>query len=402
VEFRFIPQEPGLFSLAPFEVFVPGKQGQTPAVFLRVTGDAGKAGAPSFFPVWENPPAMLNPGEEAILSLRINPENNGGLPSLAPGFRMEVPANALLETLPLTGADQAEGRILRLRLIPLEGPVVDLPGARFSREGGIREIPPLRIRVNPVPPAEPRGAAALAAIPGTGAPDPGGGVKTGAGAKTGGGEGGAAAFPQDPGRAFPLIRRNYEELRERARGLWEQGRRGEALALLRTYERDALLGPFVVPLRRAAEEALGLPPAADEGWRPRRFFAGALFLALAAILSGILRLLFRPSRRGEKGDVTLSRSRGYRGVALFLIIPLGLTVLGFAAGGFLPLGRNKTGAVILGDLEARRVPDPSGAPGAFFREGETALIRSVADSWVYVESPDGKAGWAPVGEIIPY
>jgi hypothetical protein len=49
--------------------------------------------------------------------------------------------------------------------------------------------------------------------------------------------------------------------------------------------------------------------------------------------------------------------------------------------------------------------DPGGAaistsPG--FAEGEPVLIRSAADSWAYVESFDGRAGWVPAERLVPY
>jgi hypothetical protein len=395
VELQFIPRQGGVFTLPPFEVFAPGKRALTPALSLRVSGPAG-AGGGNFSLAWDRPPAFLVVGEARTLSLGALDREGGSAPALPPGFRMEAPANAILEALPLDEAGREGGTVLRLRVIPLEGPALNLPALRFSYQGRTLDIPPLRVPVSPAAPAagKPPGPAEAAA-----AGEPAGPVPAAGSAEA------APAFPRDPGKVFFPLRREYEALRGAARELWDRGRRAEALALLRRHERDTALGPFLVPLRRASEEALGLPPAADERWRPWKLLTGALLCVLMAAAGGVLIALCRrrPGAGKREGPgVTLSEPWGYKIIAVFFIILLGLALLG-VSGGMIPLPRSgRTGALIPAYLETRRVPDPSGAPAAHFREGESALIRSVADSWVYVESPDGKAGWAPVGMIIPY
>jgi hypothetical protein len=187
--------------------------------------------------------------------------------------------------------------------------------------------------------------------------------------------------------------------------LWDQGRRAEALALVRRFERDSAAGPFVIPLRRTLEEALDLPPGPDEAWRPWKLLAEALLGCLLLLAAGVFINLIRrapPSEGQSRGGVTLSAAWGYKVITAFLGVLLGLGLWGIAGGG-IPLPRGgKTGAVVRVELETRRVPDPGGAAGSFFREGEPVLIRSLADSWVYLESLQGKAGWAPLDGIIPY
>jgi hypothetical protein len=390
VEFQFIPHEGGIFPLASFKVLTPGKSAQTPAATLRVRGNV-KPAAPgyAFLLVWDRPPAPVKLGEPLILTLRA--VGSGKTPVLPPGFRMETPANAIMETLPPENQDKTA--VLRLRLIPLEGPILTVQAQRIPIQDGFREIPALRIPVNPAagtrtsavatPPADPpvQPSVQPAVKPA---------VKP------------AAAFPEDPGPVSFLIRRTYGKLRGQARDFWDQGRRAEGLALIRHFERDSAAGPFLVPLRQAMEKALDLPPGPDEPWRPWKFLAETL---LGGLLLLVFIILIRPSRRSggwNQRGVTLSRAWGYKVITAFLGILLGLGLWGLETGRISLPRSEKIGAVVRLELETRRVPDPGGAAGSFFREGEPALIRSLADSWVYLESLQGKAGWTPLIGIIPY
>jgi hypothetical protein len=122
-------------------------------------------------------------------------------------------------------------------------------------------------------------------------------------------------------------------------------------------------------------------------------------------LGALIFFLLRKKSRGK--SVTSSVSRGYRIVFIVLIPVLGLGIYGFYRkfGGF---GQGRP--AVLRETSLYRVPEygteNSGgnlAPGGEgFAEGEAVLIRSVAGSWAYVESFDGRAGWVPADRLIPY
>jgi hypothetical protein len=80
-------------------------------------------------------------------------------------------------------------------------------------------------------------------------------------------------------------------------------------------------------------------------------------------------------------------------VLLGLLVP----VIALLAG-----GRGEKPAVLREETPVYRIPDPQGTLEARLPEGRRVLIRSTAGSWVYLESPDGAAGWAPRAAAAVY
>jgi hypothetical protein len=426
MEFQFSLRGSGRIALGPFEVTVPGGSALTPPLSISVRG----APEPLFRPQlgWQHPPT-LRAGEPAELILTLSGwDPRRALPG--PGlFLPKTPPGAILELVsdardrPSQAAEPAA--LLRLNVIPLGaqngegsasgGNFFTLPQASIAFEGLSLTVPALRVPVLPAAagsggePAPDIAGAAVAAE--TAAAIPGAAGAT------------AAAFPAGDTGGF-LFRSACAGIREQAEALWAAGRRAEALGELRRNERDLYAGPALIPLRREAEQALGLAAQGNEKWRPRLLLAAGLLLCLGLLaLTMIARYskglspqpipLARPAVRGNAeadvktadfkiGSVTTYFSRGYKCILILLAAGAGLCLwgLGDSAGQFLP---GSARYALVRETDVRRVPEPEGAVNAHFREGARVLIRSDRLNWAYVESPAGAgAGWVRSEDIISY
>jgi hypothetical protein len=411
-EFWFVPHRTGAVTLGSFEVQTPAFRIRTEELRTYVTA-AGGSGAPEeYHPrlVWDALPAAVSVGEPLELSLYIRDWEPGR--NLRPGpFRVTAPAAALLEELPLSPSDREQGRVLRIRLTPLENAAGERTvslGPFTLRFDTLRlEAPALSIRLRPPAPGN---AAPIDITPGIIA------------AETQGTEGSPPPFPEAPDEPFPLFRKAYEETLDRARELWGRALYAEALVELRRGERDLCAGPALAAPRRAAEQALGLARTEggmDEKWRPRNFFLALTILSFCLLLLTIL-LPLRERRRGrgvKKGvpyGFVLLLLAGIFGVGIAELAPQpGPKLVKPGVGGF-PLektapetGYSRRSFAVLraGDREtvaAYRVPDTQGAISARWMEGQPVRIRAAAGSWAYAESPDGDAGWVPQNNLIFY
>jgi hypothetical protein len=377
----FIPRQGGLVSLAPFEVRTPGRLGYSPPVSALVRGGGD---AVSLRAVWEPVPASLTAGQASEIRLRLMTGRAENRRAASVLYRPEAPVNAILE--PLDVAETRPGEfLLRFRIIPLEGNSAGIPPAPLKYGNASVIVPGREFTVLP----------AASAGPAAQSPGPPPDRKTAAG-KT---EGAAPPFPNASAAVFPPFRRGYERALEEGRAYWERGLYAEALAVLRLKERELAAGPVLAPLRRSAETALGIGFTEDEGWRPRRLFLGLaaaafcilIFLLAAAGINGRKRRIF---------PVTSGLSWGYTFVVILLSIIIGGGFYGFLGG---PGGITRPGDTgVLREAGAFRVPEEGSVMDTVFRKGEPVRIRSRADSWAYVESFEGKAGWVPLDSIIPY
>ncbi|MDR2069955.1 MAG: hypothetical protein LBP81_00855 [Treponema sp.] len=389
VDFFFIPRQDGPVSLAPIEVRVPGRLGYSPPVSALIRGDAREAALRA---VWEPAPSSLTIGRKAEVRLRLMTGKAKVRQAAAVSYPIEAPVNAIVE--PLGIAETGPGEfVLRIQIIPLEGPSVRLPAALLKYGDDSLAVPGREFPVRPgIPPAESPGPI----------PDRDSGVHPqGDPAYAGEEPPPAPPFPDAPGAVFPLFRTGYERALGEARAYWDQGLYAEALAVLRLNERELAAGPVLAPLRRSAETALGLGFTEDEGWRPRYFF---LFLTAgsAFILTGILFAALVKSRGRKIFPVTLDTSWGYTCIVILLCGMIGAGFYGFfgGPGRVLYSGKSRTG--VLRETGSFRAPEDGGVPDTFFRDGEPVRIRSLTDTWAYIESFEGKAGWVPLDRIIPY
>ncbi|GHV25644.1 hypothetical protein AGMMS4952_03930 [Spirochaetia bacterium] len=397
-EFWFVPHRTGAVTLGSFEIQAPGYRTMTEELRAYVT--AAEGGSPEeYHPqlAWDPFPAVLSAGEPLELSLRIRGQDPGR--SLRPGpFHVTAPAAAILEELPLTPSDREQGRVLRIRLTPLEGTgitAISLGPFPLRFDTLTLEAPAISIRLRPP-------------LSGNTAPTgsaPGNTAAETTPEQTQGSSDPPPPFPETPGEPFPLFRKAYEETLDRAHELWSRACYAEALGELRRGERDLFAGPALAAPRRAAEQALGLGRTAgmaDEKWRPRNFF-----LALTILSSGLLLLIIvlplRERRRGAR--ILLLLAAGILGFGIAglspRVSPLARTApeTGYLRGSFAVLRSTEEA---LPHVTAYRVPDIQGATSARWMEGQPVRIRAVADSWAYAESPDGDAGWVPQDNLVFY
>jgi hypothetical protein len=404
VDFLFVPHRTGDIALEPFTAQVGDSSVLTPAARTRVIAGEGEQEQEQRPPrlAWDAPPPVLGIGEAAELTLRIL-DNDPRRPLRRLPLHITAPVEALLEEIPLTREEADQGLALRLRLIPLGGNRVSLGPFPLQFETTTLEAPTISIALSPPPPTAPPLETPPPAS-GTVAADPGFQERP---------RPSAAAFPEAPGQPFPLFRSSYRKTLDKARGYWQRALYAEALGELRRGERDLLSGPALGSTRRAAEGLLGLPPTADEKWRPRNCFVALIILSLC-LLPLTIALSLR-ARRGdsEKKSVTSLFFRGYTVMAFVLlgIMGFGIAALAFAPRGLEVSAQEGAGeagkypgnaAAVLRSCAAYRVPDLRGAISARWLEGQPVRVRSASDAWAYAESPGGDAGWVTQDKVVYY
>jgi hypothetical protein len=172
-DFLVLKEEP--FILGSFELSVPGKRGLTPPLTVRAAvsgsfGTQGDTSLPRLF--WAAPtvsgggrgqPGALRTGEPAEIALCYAYPPGVSLPAevrsqsaASWSYRPAPPVNAILEVLPgppLRGSPLVSGQgetgvLLRLRIIPLEGPSLSLPETRLILAGNPLNVPALELHIN--------------------------------------------------------------------------------------------------------------------------------------------------------------------------------------------------------------------------------------------------------------
>ena len=349
-------------------------------IFILLFGSALPLGAsPSFR--WERVPASLTQGRATELSLvLVNWDFSRPIPRNLFGGR--IPEKVIMEELPFSREDT----LIRypIKIIPLEeGSFIF--GPLSVQLGGLRlEIPRLSLPV--------------AALPVTEAPA----LSTDCESIISEYEAeeilfpdGDIPFPQEQGMVLPFFRTEYNRIISQTRELWEEGRRPEALALIRMHERDSLSGPFLVPLRRDMEMKLGLTFTADEAWRIWNLRAFPWIIL--AILLPCLMVFFRKKIRSFilKPNKNLIPLAALGGLGIILLF----TGLGLYFGGLLGI---QSRSAVLERTAAYRVPETTGTVLLIFDEGQPVRILSSTGPWIYAESIDGRSGWVPAEKVYPY
>jgi hypothetical protein len=164
VEYDFLVLRESPFTLGSFELNVPGKRGLTPPLTIRANGSVSpETGGPLPRLFWAAFPGVLRTGEPAEIALCYAYPPGGSLPAevrsqsaASWSYRPAPPVNAILEVLPdppWPGSPAASGQgetgvLLRLRIIPLEGPALSLPQTRLVLAGSPLTVPGLERRIN--------------------------------------------------------------------------------------------------------------------------------------------------------------------------------------------------------------------------------------------------------------
>jgi hypothetical protein len=290
--------------------------------------------------------------------------------ALADLFVSGAPTGTVAEITVPNNDEKKRGIILVLNVIPLEGKLLTLPAKQVSYRNLLFNMPELRITILPAI------AAPAAVAGGTAAPAEA-----------------AAAYGSDGKVSFPpfsppfFFRSSLAKIAGEAELLWEGGDSAEALALLRSAERDHPAGFLIAPLRRAADAGLGFPNREDEKWRPRSIFRITLILSLLLFL-----LCFFISAKKKRMHKALPVLLAL--IAVLSAIPLGQGLIVR----FLP---GQTVSAVLRAAESRRVPEEESSSGIVFGSGEPVQIGAVRGEWAYVKSLAG-SGWVKTGNIIKY
>ena len=153
IEFRFTLTGSGTITFEPFTIITPLGRTQTEPFDIIVRKSPGigtDIGETAYFRMsWENVPANLKVGENAIIALRVNGWKNAfALPSSG-SFLPPVPMGHIVESLPISEKDKSSGIALKLRIIPLQTGVLTIANRRLTIENAVYEVPVLRIPVRP-------------------------------------------------------------------------------------------------------------------------------------------------------------------------------------------------------------------------------------------------------------
>jgi hypothetical protein len=396
VEFTFIPNRAGEFLLNAFEVITPDNRTRTSPLVFRVRWEDGidREYRPRLRWEFRSPPEPLREGTEfrigeTVELVLILFDWDPRLPRTG-SFSLGLTAveQAVLEELPVSAPEVERGVVFHLRIIPLEEADLSLTFPHTHYGGVNLEIPGLRIRI--VPDTEKTELSGTVggrtADPSSGAvPEPEIASEAGISAELSVGT--AGTFPQGPP---PLLFRGvYRRNAEAARALWDQGRRPEALALLRKNEGDHIAGFTLTPLRRKAEQVLGIEDTENEKRRPPAFF---LLISIAALIPlGVMGIVCLKKR------VTSGLSWCYK-----CIIAASALVLCTGLAGLADRFLDRAPRAVLRSCAAYRVPDVLGTEEFRFPEGLPAAVRAEADPWVYVESAEGNAGWVLRENLVYY
>jgi hypothetical protein len=407
-EYRFIMNSPGTFTLDSFTVVSPLGKTQTVPLSVSVRNAGTELLRPRFS--W-NAPQRIRAGEASVLELRISGwDSSRSLPGPSV-FMPPVPEGVILE--PEEGSAPNAAAVLRLKLIPLNVSAFILPARIIAFENAVLEIPGLRIPVDPAQPgsgvlsaltAPPTSAASTAPL-GTAAPS-----ALGTGAPP-------VSAERPPKPPFPQIenvmpsspfltgslRRSREEVYRQAKNLWDRGYPAEALAEIRRNERDSLAGPFLIPLRKAAEKSLGLVDTGSEKWRPGKILFGTFAACLVLALALVLWSFFFASPGGLKKIPAL--------LILVFLLAGGFCLYGFLQGkGSLP---GQARFAVVRETGIRKVPDSAGSVIAQFSEAQpvrvprTGITAQAGNAdWVWAEAfqeeSSAFAGWIPGENVIFY
>ncbi len=384
IECTFIPQKHGDILLGPLEVTVPGKQGRTSPQVLTVRDAAGSAESvivPRLY--WTGLDKEFQVAFPVILELHIDPPSQSQRISWSTGnLVVDLVQEALMETLPVTEADRGQGILYRVRLIPLKAGRIFLPSATLSlgnsvivSEKGIRSVsegPPHQSEKEQAffskalfsQKAEKEGK--NTAVQAVGFPEF------------------DAFIPPFPWRIlWPLVSHEFLRGLSESKTYWEQGELIKALVVLRTKERDSPVGPLYRKFRREAEAQLAIFSSIDELWIP-----STVLYCLAALLliPGIYGI------RKKNKIVILVFLAGASLVLLYSIL---------AKPVFIPLFRGGSAAVI-GETAGYTIPDKNGSSIAYFKTGESVLVKHKTDEWVFITASGQRSAWVTRSSVYTF
>jgi len=396
-EYRFIPVNSGRVVLDSFTVVCPSGITESNSFVLNIHREGERPMLLTPRLVWEGAPRQMAAGDRVTLVLRASGWNSRLPP---PEFFMpSVPQGVILALLPLSEQERAGGIAVKLTLIPLNPGDFRLNARAVQHENVRFTIPALNIQIT-------GSSAAVPPSPGSGsaADDNAGNV--------------AASFPDfvlaAPGKSG--IRKSHrlqgENIYNTAKELWDSGLFAKSLAELRRNERDHPSGALLEPIRRQAEEKLGIFHAENESRQRRKILSG-LFSSLLffVIITLFVCLIF--IKKGNSGDNITFDNIAFGNVALRRRTALLCAVVLSAAGSFFFYRLADSRFVFHGkgnlfgvtkETPVRRTADFEGEGSFSFREGQPVVILLDSGSWIYVRTNDaaGSSGWIPAEAVEFY
>jgi len=385
VEFLFTPLRADTVTLEPFDVKTPLGRALSAAVNVTIREETARRRYEPRFR-WQGRAASVSTGRKTELLLEL--VNWDPMKTVPQGFfQGKAPANAILEeSMPLE-----EGGVYRytISVIPLENNAVKIGPISFRYDIYALTIPEITVPVVPAGRQQvisgERAAAPQNNDPMNDVPPP--------------------PFPSGREKVFSLFQGEYDEIKAKARSLWEENHRAEALAEIRRNERDSLFGPYLVPLRMEIEKVLGLGFTENERWHPLKIpltvWAISGFLIF---LTGVFLFVFHPKRRIKWKSAVFHRGNNFFTIiVLIFAATLGFIFLEESVSRFSFGSSGSTGKTgVLKETQGYRIPDYKGAISEKFFDGQPATIGDYRGDWCFAETPDGRSGWVPREAVIPY
>jgi hypothetical protein len=385
VEFLFTPLRVDTITLEPFDVKTPLGRALSAAVNVSIGEETVRRRYEPRFR-WQGRAPSVSTGKKGELLLEL--VNWDPMKTIPQGFfQGKAPANAILEeSMPL---EEGGVYLYTISIIPLENSAVKIGPISFRYDIYALTIPEITV------PVVSAGRSQVISGEGAAAPqnneplndDP------------------PPPFPSGREKVFFLFQEEYDEIKAKARSLWEENNRAEALAEIRKNERDNLFGPYMVQLRMEIEKVLGLGFTENERWRPFKIplTVWAIF-GFAIFLAGLFLFAFRPQRRIKWKSAVFHRGNNFftiialvfAAVLGFIFIEESVSRFSFGSSG----STGKTG--VLKETQGYRIPDYKGAVSEKFPEGQPASIGDYRGDWYFAETPDGRSGWVPHESVIPY
>jgi len=388
VEYRLIPQRSGRVVLESFTVVCPAGVRESESFALNVRGEGEEPLVRSPRLAWEGVPRQMAAGDRVTLVLRASGWNSREPP---PEFFIPpVPQGVILASLPLSDEERAGGIAVKLTLIPLNAGNFRL-NARTIRhetanESVIFSIPALNIQIT--------GSSAAQA------PQPDENSSGGKDSPVNV----TAPFPEFILTAAKSgIRESHrlqcENIYNTAKELWDSGLFARSLAHLRRNERDHPAGSLLQPIRRQAEENLGIFNTENENRQRRKFLSALFSFVLFIVIIAPFVCFFLIKKRS---------SDAFRAKLALLFAVIFSAAFSFFFYRLLDSNivfhgkENRSG--VTRETPVRRMADIEGERVFSFREGQPVVILLDSSSWVYVRANDASAfsGWIPAEEIEFY
>jgi len=384
VEFLFTPLRADTITLEPFDVKTPIGRALSAAVNVSIREETVRRRYEPRFR-WQGRVPSVSTGKKGELLLEL--VNWDPMKTIPQGFLQgKAPTNAILEeSMPLE-----EGGVYRytISIIPLENSAVKIGPISFNYDIYTLTVPEITVPVVPAGRQQPVSGEGVA-VPQNNDPS----------------NDDLPPFPSGREKVFFLFQGEYDEIKAKARLLWEENHRAEALAEIRKSERDNLFGPYLVPLRMEIEKIMGLGFTENERWHPFKIpltvwaFSGfVIFLAVVFLFA------FRPQRRIKWKSAVFHRGNNFFVViVLVFVVTLGFIFLEESVSKFSFGSSGSTGKTgVLKETQGYRIPDYKGAVSEKFIEGQPASIGDYSGDWCFAETPDGRSGWVPRESVIPY